>query len=92
MVETMFDYKYYLDKISEFILSTFEREKENEERIRELTNENRSLQLRLGNSRHQQHGSAASSLMVRLQQTNQLQPQKRQSNQRDLQSSRQDGQ
>jgi hypothetical protein len=26
MVETMFDYKFYIDKISEFILNSFEKE------------------------------------------------------------------
>jgi len=26
MVETMFDYKFYIDKISEFVLATFDNE------------------------------------------------------------------
>jgi len=36
MIETIFDYKFYIDKISEFMMGTFEREEANFSQINKL--------------------------------------------------------
>ena len=36
MVETMFDYKFFIDKISEFMMNTFEKEETQEAMIQRL--------------------------------------------------------
>jgi len=46
MIETIFDYKYYLDKISEFMMTTFERDHQQESEIQKLNVQIRNLQLK----------------------------------------------
>jgi len=45
MIETIFDFKYYLDKISEFMLATFEKEESQEQKIQKLHVQVKTLQL-----------------------------------------------
>ena len=47
MVETMFDYKFYIDKISEFMMNTFDMDDTNASVINGLKQENMALKARL---------------------------------------------